>query len=418
MIGVASAQLEFEAPPISYDKSPARDSVAQLQERLEQGEAALKYDEEHGYLKAVLEALEIPVSSQMLVFSKTSFQLTRISPQTPRALYFNDDVYIGWVQNGDVIEVSAADPELGGVFYTLSQHETTEPKFVRDRGQCLTCHASSRTEGVPGHLIRSVYSSTSGMPIFGSGTYRTLQSSEFEKRYGGWYVTGTHGSQRHMGNVLSNERDPEQLDLEVGANRTDLTGLVETSPYLSSHSDLVALMTLTHQSEMHNLITRAHFETRLALHSATIMNEMLDRPTGYWSESTRRRIERAGEQLLECLLFVDELPLTAPVTGTSGFASEFAARGPFDKQGRGLRQFDLQTRLFKYPCSYLIYSDAFANLPGAVKEIVYRRLDEILTQPVAEDNFKTLSVTDRTAIREILLATHPELAAAWQSKSE
>ncbi|MCA9245557.1 MAG: hypothetical protein KDA42_00550 [Planctomycetales bacterium] len=414
----ARGQLEFESPPINYGEAHSHDAIAKLQQQLDAGKAELAWDDEHGYLKAVLAALDISPSTQMLVFSKTSFQLPRISPKLPRAIYFNDDVYIGWVQNGDVIEVSATDPELGAVFYTLAQRDSEPPKFVRDRGQCLTCHASSRTEGVPGHLIRSVYSSASGMPIFGSGTYRTTQASPFEQRFGGWYVTGTHGVARHMGNVLATEREPEQLDREAGANLTDLSPLVDVEPYLEPHSDLIALMTLTHQAEMHNWITRANFETRLALHSSAIMNEMLDRPADYQSESTQRRIERAAEQLLECMLFVKEEPLAAPLAGTSGFAETFAARGPFDSQGRSLRQFDLKTRLLKFPCSYLIYSEAFLKLPPAVKLRVYTRLDEILTGRSRADSFEKPAAADCAAIREILLETHPELAAAWQPKSE
>ena len=182
-------------------------------------------------------------------------------------MYFNDDVYVGWVQNGDVVEISAADPQLGAVFYTLRQEQAERPKIVRDRGQCIVCHASSRTSGVPGHLVRSVYADKSGQPFFGSGTFTTDHRSPFKERWGGWYVTGTHGKQRHMGNVISTDRDrPEDLDMEAGANITDLSDHVNTSPYLSPHSDIVALMVLEHQSRMHNLITRANFEAKSAHH--------------------------------------------------------------------------------------------------------------------------------------------------------
>ena len=237
---LAQGQLEFEREPINYSKATTTDHVSRLQGRLERGEVELSYDTDQGYLRSLLEHLDISISSQMLVFSKTSFQPRRISPRRPRAIYFSDDVFVGWVQDGDVIEVSAADPQLGAVFYTLKQEPTEAPRIVRDRGQCLVCHASSRTAGVPGHLVRSVYTNLSGHPNFGSGTFTTDYRSPFKERWGGWYVTGTHGTQQHMGNVIAPDQEqPEKMDEESGANVTDLSSLVNTAPYLASHSDIV-----------------------------------------------------------------------------------------------------------------------------------------------------------------------------------
>ncbi|MCA9214969.1 MAG: hypothetical protein KDB27_17995, partial [Planctomycetales bacterium] len=263
----AFGQLDFEAAPINYNSMETTDPVRKLMERIDAGDFELKYDSNHGYLPAMLEALDVSPSSQMLVFSKTSFQLRKINPARPRAVYFNDDVYIGWVQKGDVLEISSVDPQNGAIFYTLSQEETDRPKIVRDKGQCITCHASSRTSGVPGHLVRSVYASSSGQPFFGSGTFTTDHRSPFHERWGGWYVTGTHGKQRHMGNVIASDRDePEELDVESGANVVDLSNRIDTAPYLRPTSDIVALMVLEHQARMHNLITRANFDTRSAQH--------------------------------------------------------------------------------------------------------------------------------------------------------
>ena len=206
-ISVCSAQIEFEREPIRYLEQPLDDEITHLQQRLDAGELKLPFDDQRGYLPALLELLDIPTSSQMLVFSKTSFQLRRINPHRPRALYFNDHAYIGWVQGGDVVEITSVDPQQGAIFYTLAQEETDQPRFIRDKGQCLTCHASSRTKGVPGHLVRSVYTSQSGQPQFGSGTFTTDHRSPFTERWGGWYVSGTHGEMRHMGNVLSLDRN-------------------------------------------------------------------------------------------------------------------------------------------------------------------------------------------------------------------
>lgn len=408
----AWAQLAFESPPIDYTKTATSDRVARLQEAMDRGDVKLRYDEAHGYLRSVLERLEVPISSQMLVFSKTSFQQRLISPARPRALYFNDDVHIGWVQGGEVIEVSAADPRQGAIFYTLRQEPGGEPRFVRDRGQCLTCHASSRTADVPGHLVRSVYPDRSGMPHFGSGTFTTDHRSPFKDRWGGWYVTGTHGSQRHMGNVIAGRG--EELDTERGANTTDLSRLLDVSPYLVATSDIVALMVLEHQTQAHNLITRAGFETRVALEYDRAMNAALESPADERSESTTHRIESVGNKLVDYLLFVDEFPLQEPVRGTSQFAAQFEARGPFDSHGRSLRQLDLNRRLMKYPCSYLIYSAGFDALPDPVKEYTYRRLFDILTGKAEESGNARLSIDDRTAILDILRETKDDLPDYWR----
>ncbi len=406
LAATARAQLEFEKEPINYGQPTGQDPVAELQRQLDAEQAQLEWDDDYGYLKAVLRALEIKSSSQVLVNSKTSFQLRRISPRRPRALYFNDHTYVGWVQEGDVLEVMTTDPVQGEVFYTLSQSTEARPRFLRDRGQCLTCHASSRTQGVPGGLVRSVFVDAGGQPQFGSGTFTIDHRSPFAERWGGWYVTGTHGALRHMGNVISRDRqDPETLDREAGANVTDLSSRFDVTPYLTPHSDLVALMVLEHQVQMQNFLTLANYECRSARHYDGIMNEALQRPADFVSETTERRIAAVGEKLLRYLLFADEFRLTSPVAGTSDFAREFAAQGPRDSRGRSLRDFDLQTRIFKYPCSYLLYSPSFEQLPSPVKQYVLARLREVLTGPELDPAFAQLSAADRQAIWEIVSET-------------
>ena len=412
----ASAQMEFEAAPISYETAEVNTRITQLQAKLDSGEVDLKSDGPRGYLESVLKLLDVPQQSQVLVFSKTSLQLRRITPDRPRAVYFNDDTYIGYCQQGDVVEVATQDAQQGTIFYTLDQITETpdgKPRFLRDRGQCLTCHASSRTQGVPGLLVRSVYSDGGGHPLLGSGTFSTDHTSPFSQRWGGWYVSGQHGSMRHMGNVLAQRKSPETLDREAGANATDLSQFVSVKPYLTPHSDLVALMVLEHQVQMHNFITLANFETRSALHHDDIMNDALDRPDDFRSDLTERRIHGVTEKLVRYLLFSKEYPLEAPVSGTSGFAEEFAARGPRDSKGRSLRDLDLQTRLLKYPCSYLIYSEAFTQLPTEAKTDVLKNLREVLTGKNSSPEFAHLSAEDRKAIYEILQETLPGLPSGW-----
>ena len=393
-VGLFTAPLDD--PAIQYQSGDLRDPVSSLQQRIDRGEARLEFSPKYGYLEAVLKQLNVPVSSQVLVFSKTSLQLNRISPQRPRAIYFNDSVYVGFVQHGDV-EVSAVDPEKGVIFYTLAQRRVEKPKFVR-REQCLECHVTVNTMKVPGSLVRSVFPDSTGEPRLEAGSFLTDHNSPLSQRWGGWYVTGTHGDERHMGNVVVKSlRHPERLDREAGANVTDLKGRVNTTPYLSPHSDLVALMVLEHQTRMHTLITRVSYEARLAMKNQKS------------PEETTRQVASLVEALLRYLLFANEAPLRDPVQGTSNFRAEFEARGPQDRQGRSLRQMDLTRRMFKYPCSFLIYSEAFDALPSAAKELLYRRLWEVLSGADRSREVAGLSVADRRAVLEILIDTKPGL---------
>ena len=406
------AQVGYEKAPINYAQAQPSDSVQKLIEAIESGRVKLEYSSEHGWLPSVLEQLNISTESQLLVFSKTSLQLHKISPRTPRALYFNDEVYVGWCQRGDVLEIAATDPNLGAVFYTIDQNDAEAVKIQRDRGGCLTCHATHRTQGVPGFLVRSIYPDNSGRPRTGTRTFVTDHTSPFEQRFGGWYVSGEHGAMRHMGNLIARDRsDPESMDRELGANAADLSEFCDTAPYLTDHSDIVALMLLEHQSQMHNFIARASMEARIASYYDRGINEALDRPLDTVSPSTQRRIAAAGEKLVRYMLFADEIPLTNSISGHSGFVEQFQSNqlhaAQFDSQGRSLRELDLQTRLLKYPCSYLIHSDAFDALPESMAKFVRDRLKEVLTSSESTEGFEHLSNADRANIISILSETKP-----------
>ena len=326
---------EFDDEPINYSRTTPVNVISRLQGRIDAGEVRLVREGEQGYLKSLLRELDVPVSSQMLVFSKTSLQRNRIAPQTPRAIYFNDETYVGYCQHGDVLELSAADPQLGTVFYTLNQDPAALPKFVRQTDECLICHGSAITRGVPGHLVRSVYTDRDGFPILSMGSHRIDQSVSVEHRWGGWYVTGTHGRQTHLGNlIVAKAQQRETIDNLDGQNLTSLATRFKSSSYLSPHSDLVALMVLEHQVEGHNLLTRASFQTRQALYSEARLNRELGEPAGHRWESTSSRIKNGCEALVKYLLFCEEAPLNAKFTGTAPFAAEFTERGPRDSQNR------------------------------------------------------------------------------------
>jgi len=404
--------VPFSEDPIDYRSENLSDPVAILQKRIDRGEAKLEYEPKHGYLKSVLENLAIPVDSQTLVFSKSSFQYKKISPEHPRALYFNDDVYIGQVHEGKVIEVVSFDPMQGAIFYILDERQSDHPVFQRAELDCTQCHVAAGTRGVPGVLLRSLFTTKTGTQATPSQSFITGQESPLSERWGGWYVTGTHGSQTHMGNVIVEDKEnPEQIDRAAGANVTDLSRKFDTSTLLSGQSDIVAHLVLAHQTQMHNLITLTNYQTRIALHKAGLP---ADAKSDSISDDVRRQYQKPAEQLVRYLLFADEAPLEGQVKGTSGFTEEFAARGPRDPAGRSLRDFDLRTRIFKYPCSYLIYNEAFDSLPAQAKEYVYHRLFEVLTGRDQSPAFARLNGETRREILEILLATKPSLPTEWR----
>jgi hypothetical protein len=414
--GVANVDDDFERPPINYSKAKPNNAIERLQAKMDAGDLHLPFHPERGYLSAVLNALQVPQSSQVLVFSKTSLQRHRISPWAPRAIYFSDELYVGFCRVGQVLEISAVDPQLGAVFYTLDQQEVDRPKFARQTDACMLCHASSQTKNVPGHILRSVYPDRGGEAILSMGSMRVDQTTAIDRRWGGWYVSGTHGKQMHLGNlIVKNRSDRETIaNNPEGQNITSLKSFFDTSKYVTPHSDIVALMVLEHQAEAQNLLARASIQTRLALHDQAMLNKELGRAPDYSSETTQRRIRAVGDPLVRYLLFSEEAKLTDKVQGTSTFAAEFEKKGPRDGKGRSLREFDLERRLFKYPCSYLIYSESFAQLPKAMKDFVYQQMHNVLTDRHYGGGFGHLSAGDRQAILEILRDTKKDLPDYWR----
>jgi len=408
--------VPFADAPINYRSENLSDPIAKLQKELDSGAVKLEYEPGRGYLRSVLDALRVPVSSQTLVFSKTSFQYPKISPETPRALYYNDDIYVGQVHDGKSLEFVSFDPVQGAIFYVMDEHKVDRPRFERSVLDCIQCHVAASTKGVPGVMLRSVYTSPSGVQAAKTASFITGQESPVKDRWGGWYITGKQGSVAHLGNaLLPPGATPEQLT--PGPNLPDLAGRLDTKPYLSQYSDVVAHLVLAHQTQMHNLITLTNYQTRLALYAEAARNKTASQSPETISDATRAQFERPAELLIRYLLFANEAPLPEPVAGTSGFAEEFAAKGPRDPRGRSLRDFDLQKRIFKYPCSYLIYSEAFDSIPEPAKGYIYGRLLDVLSGRDESPEFAALSREDRRAVLEILVATKPGLPAEWQQYS-
>jgi hypothetical protein len=380
--GHARAGVNYEEAPINYSTATPDNPVSRLQSRIATGDLKLDWSEKHGYLPALLQVLDIPVSSQVLVFSKTSLQHDKVGPKKPRAIYFNDEVHVGYVQNG-ILEIAAADPQLGMVFYTLEQSADAPPAFQRRTNNCLTCHGGARTRNVPGLQVRSVFPDTDGQPIIAAGSFLTNPSSPLSQRWGGWYVTGTHGDQTHLGNfTLAERKKPKQIENAAGQNVRNLSGYCDVTHYLSPHSDIVALMVLEHQTHAYNVLTQAAFEVRYAEH---MLSQAVGDGVPAADHELMQSIERAAENLAAALLFAKEARLTSPIQGTSLFASEFAMRGPRNQLGQSLREFDLKTRVFRFPLSYLIRTPSYQNLPKRLRASVERKLRDAIvgSRPIA-----------------------------------
>ncbi len=405
---------DIELPPIEYSRTQPVNRVTRLQEQMDRGERSLDFHPEFGYLPSALRELNIDIDSQVLVFSKTSLQSRVISPKTPRAIYFNDDVYLGYCQNGELLELSVADPELGAVFFTMSQRKVDQPRFERRTNNCLGCHSSPRTESVPAHFARSLFVDVKGEPMFSNRSYVVDHSTPMEFRWGGWYVTGKHGSIEHRGNLaIEGKKVPVPLDNSQGQNLVGLEDRIDVTKYLNDQSDIVSLMVLEHQTLVQNRIAKATYVTKRAIYqqelkraSATESADSLQKENAEFE----KQIQAAGESLVEALLLVDEAPLKSAIEGSTTFAKSFSDAGVQDQQGRSLKQLDLQTRLFRFPCSPQVYSEAFLGLPKPMKKFVRDRLLNILEQENAGERFKHLSVEDRKAILEILRDTHPWFA--------
>jgi hypothetical protein len=383
----------IEHPLVEYATRPTTDAVAVLSRDLQEGRRQLAFTAESGYLRALLSALAVPVDSQVMVFSRTGIQGDITGPANPRALFFNDAVVVGYIRNAPMLEIAAHDPRQGVVFYTLDQAWQAIPVFARRDRRCLACHDSRSTLGVPGMLARSTFPATDGTPMFRQDRFTVDHRTPFEQRWGGWYVTGEHGDMRHMGNATYG-------DLPYAASLTpmqaptprSLDGRVPSGGYPLLSSDIVSLMVFEHQMHMVNLLTRLNWQARLSVIDGRL-------------EVDATQMQTAIREAVDYLLFVDEAPLPSPIAGASGYAATFSSEGPYDGQGRSLRQLDLRTHLMRYRCSYMIYSAAFDALPDDLRSAVYLRMWRVLSGNDPDPRYTTLPRAERLAIVEILAAT-------------
>jgi hypothetical protein len=387
----ASARALYEHSAIQYLARPTTDRVATLNQSLAHGQQSFPRDPRTGYLRALLAALRVPVESQLLVFSKTGVQRAHTNPHTPRALYFDESVVVGYVPDAPQIEVAAHDPQQGVVFYTIDQSAAT-PAFTRQTS-CLGCHVSESTLDVPGLLARSHIVGRDGTVMLGA--HDVDHRTPHPDRWGGWYVTSEgaaapYPTRSHLGNITFAGRTTSD---EVFVDW--LNSAPETRGYLSASSDVVSLLAFDHQMHAINLLTRLNWESRVSSGKAE-------------ANGAGSTVRPLVNELADYLLFVREARLTTPLVPRAGFAEHLASNTPKDRLGRSFGQLELVNRLLKYPCSYMIYSGAFDALPPDVKAAVYRRMIDVLSNEHAYADHARVTADDRRAVIDILRETKPD----------
>ncbi len=413
---VATIKLTDRVPygrePVDYFGTETNDAVSKLQQLLALGKTRLNADDRFGYLLSVLERLDVPLESQLLVYSKTARAPDLVSPQTPRAIFFNDEVSVAWIPESRELEITAVDPVKGVNFYTLSQplapsvgdskagvqktdleEAATSQKFLR-RDRCLACHAGRSTLEVPGLLLRAFQTDRTGKPIVGFS--RVTHDMRYEKRWGGWYVTGSPVGLIHRGNLVSKDDNARHKN-EPGfaTSLKELNKSFDVDGYPFPQSDLVPHLVMAHQVHGTNLLIRAGLEARL---------------------NRRSDVE---SDLIRYLVFADEPPLELSrsagesVLANSPFVALFVKRGPRDEKGNSLRDFSLVGRLFKHRLSYLINSRLFDELPTQCRNRLLERLWVGLSTESGDEDFDHLGKLERKSIIKIVCATVPQLPQCW-----
>lgn len=399
-MGAASAEpsyKDFEGPPHNYFVRTPTDRFTKLKAAFESGQLPLDRTTEKGFLLSLLRLLGIPASSQMLLFSTTSLQLSLIKPSNPRAIFFSEDIYLGFIPGGR-IEIVSLDPELGGIYYIFDIPRGPEPVKVERATRCMNCHAGEDTGYVPGVVVKSVVPGPTGGSL---DSFRREQSGHgipFEQRFGGWYVTGQGGITNHWGNLIGRlvEGTLTKIPNPPGER-------FSYAKYPLASSDILPQLVHEHQAGFVNRVVEAGYRARTALHVSA----------GKLTPAQTAELDEQAKIVTRYLLFADEVALPAGgVAGDLAFKTDFL-RTRRAVNGASLKDFDLRTRLFKNRCSYMIYSAPFAGLPKVMKERVYRRLGEALSVPKPDREFAYLPAEEKQTIRAILKGTLKDLPRDW-----
>jgi hypothetical protein len=388
----ADEPIGIHDPHHGYDTRQPRDRFTRLKPALEAGEVALDPSGELPLLRSLLVALKVPVTSQLLVTSATSLQKRLVSPRRPRAIYFNDDTYVGFVPGGQM-EVVSIDPELGGIFYLFDRFREGRLPRVKRADNCMTCHATRDMDETPGLAMESVIPGRTGG---GEMAYRRGQSGHavpLDLRLGGWIVTGAPDSLRHRGNVIVEREAASVRERPVAPGE-----LFDLERYPVATSDILPHLLLEHQVGFVNRAVQAAYRVRY-----------LERLHAGHLEAVAAEIDALARGLVRYLLFADEVPLpSGGIAGDAHYKSDFRAAQRMSRDGDSLRDLDLKTRLFAHRCSYMIDTPSYAGLPATLKSRVVDVLARALDEGPPDPEFAYLSPEEKLRIRTILRGTRTE----------
>jgi hypothetical protein len=407
-IGVTLAATDlWDMPPIRYSETASNDPISKLAKEIESGKREIRALEPLARLHFILNLLEIPQESQILVYSKTSKQNALIHPGNPRCVFFNENAYVGYVPGGD-IEVIAHDPLLGSVYYLIEAGGGDQAlRISRDTSDCLSCHGTARTESVPGVLVRSVFPDGDGQPLLALGTFQIDHSSPIRERWGGYYVTG-RSSLPHLGNRTFKDTAERSFPTEAVELAT-VAGKIDVTRYPRSTSDIVALMLLEHQCIVHNQLVSATMNYRRIHWLQKSLDPAADPDAG----AAGKHADESARKIADLLLFENEAELGENgIEGDPAFQEAFIRRFPRTADGRSLADFQLNDHLFKHRCSYMVYSEVFKSLPPRVMSAVIARLQAILESDPGPGNHPEIKASERRKIVAILRETLP----GWSKK--
>ena len=410
--GMAQFYNDYELEPHGYFSKDAKDPTTLLMKRIQRGEVLITEANGKPLVERFLKELKLDKDTQVLVFSKTSLQRRAVSYNNPRAIYFNESVYLGWMPNGR-IEIASFDPELGPLFYFQRQlDDKTSPLFARTRS-CLGCHAGDATNFLPGSLGQSVYPDRSGRPLRTIDDYRRSgHHIPFHQRYGGWFVSGNHGAMRHMGNAIATRENGKlSIDREQFANLEKLDRFFRPDAYPSPGSDIAALLVFDHQITMHYRLVEAAYRGRQSLFDSKLDPGETDVSKLAKGRSMEEFME-GRDKVIDYMLFREEIAIPKVVCNPD-FRRAFLSNRRPDKKKRSLKDLRLDGRIFENRCSYMIYSPTFEHLPPMLKGAIYRRIHEILTAKNPVEGFEHLEQDEKRRILEILHDTKSDLPAGW-----
>jgi len=386
------------SPAHDYHTRELNDPFTRLIEDFESGKRELDKRSGKAFIASLLEHLDVPASSQLLVFSRTSLQTRHISGSNPRAVYFNEDVYIGYIPGGKV-EVISLDPDLGGIFYIFDKPKSDELPVIERSGRCMNCHAVADTRRIPGLSMRSVIPGPNWGKLV---SYRDKQIGHqipFSERFGGWHVTGDPGISDHKGNLIG-QKVGEKIVTEVIEPGTEF----DWSAYPAETSDILPHLLLEHQSGFMNLVLEATYRARTYQHFGK----------GKIKPEEVAVLHDLAEELVRYLLFADEAEFPAGgIRVDPQYREDFLADRREASNGISLKDLDLETRLFQHRCSYLIYSDVFQATSDLFRQRVYQLLDEAIRIEDPDPDFAYLPDTEKRAIRGILRETLDDLPDGW-----